>query len=126
MSMKTKIPIFIICLTLLIAGVNLWLSYSPSPSMEPIQGSMPASSGKITSDNSAELDVVLSDDAEYPAPVKQLQQALAQGLRDDELSQETSESNADYSPRVESGESSEKLDELKDRLARLKQLVDEN
>lgn len=125
--MKPRVPIYIICFALFIAGVNIWLWYSPSTSSEGKEGSIPELNEQVLPVKNAKQDMQLSDDAEYPAPVKQLQQALAQGIRDNYLHEavDAGEIEAASASVKENAEPAEKLEQLKQRLARLKQLVNE-
>jgi len=122
--MKTKIPVYIICFSAVIAGINIWL-WSDLES-DDIQS--PSIQEPALAIEKAKSDVILSDDAEYPAPVKQLQKALAKALQDDGIPDIDNWSNTDVISLQEDSESdeSDKLNELKNRLARLKSIADKS
>ncbi len=122
--MKTKIPVYIICFSVVIAGINIWL-WSDLESDDIQSSSIQEPALAI---EKAKSDVILSDDAEYPAPVKQLQKALAKALQDDGIPDIDNWSNTDVISLQENSESdeSDKLNELKNRLARLKSIADKS
>ncbi|QUM89655.1 hypothetical protein HWV03_13015 [Moritella sp. 36] len=122
--MKTKIPVYIICFSAVIAGINIWLWSDFESSDSPLL----ATEEPVLAIEKAKSDVVLSDDAEYPAPVKLLQKAVTKALQDDGVPDIDNWNNTDAISLQEDSESdeSDKLNELKSRLARLKSITDKS
>ena len=119
--MKTKMSVRIIFFTAVIVGINIWLWSSPESNSE-------LSNNPLSNIKKPNSGVILSDDAEYSAPVKQLQKALAQARQDDDVSDIDNWNNIDVTSLLEEAESdkSDKLNELKSRLARLKMSVNKS